>query len=156
MLLMGRLAACLGDKHTRAGRAASADARFGAEILSSALSAANGNRALSDDVRSAKLPDLLKKCFTDFPAGFQRTCLTPRDYVLDVESKVAYLFGRLEDRVRIERERIFGLKRTYDLLGSLVATLPSHAEAHAGAQSLVSLCLLTKSFVPCSTSTWLA
>jgi len=139
---MCHLAGCLGELFTRAGRAAAGGAPLvGAELVSAAIAAANGNRMLSDHLRATKLPQLLLKCGADFPAAFRCVCATPQEIAADFETRISYLYGKLEDRVRIERERIFGVRRTHDLIGRLISLLPTNALAHSAAQSALALCL---------------
>ena len=141
-LLVGQLAACLGEMSTRGGRVAlGSSSRYGGELLAAALAAANGNRNLSDGVMAAKLPALLLKCQTDFPRPWLRENFTSRQYADDLETRVSYLFGRAEDRERVVKERIFGVRRTHAQIGALVQLLPTQAEAYAGLKSLVALCL---------------
>ena len=99
LLLLTKVAACLGSMFTRAGRqVAGCDALLGAEILAACIASANaGNRGLSDAAKAAKLPEILTRCFTDFPLMFRQVAVTARDHVRTVEKAVTFLHGRTED-----------------------------------------------------------
>ena len=160
MAHMAQLAAMLGAMHTRAGRGAGAqvrgDSAVGIEFINSALASSSGNRVLSDVFKSAKLPELLHRTSADFPHSLERNCVTSIEFARDFETRVAFIYGRTEDRQRIERERIFGFVRTHPTFGKLISlagnlnavsssymapAVASEAAAYAGAYSVVALCL---------------
>ena len=144
--LVGQLAACLGGMYTfRSRRSPNCNAVMGAEMLASALTIANGGRFMSDARKASCLPGLLQRLSADFPKAFARETVTPKQFAADVELRAQYIFGRPEEKMRIEKECIGGLQRIDNLTGRLLNLLTTTHEAYTAAYSLVSLCLPRRS-----------